>query len=352
MNPKNVLVLFGGVSPEHEVSISSAASVISTLNGRHTVIPVYITPEGKWLMYDGKLDNIQGIDWEKFGTPAVLSPDRVNRGLMRIVGDKVKIIPVDVVMPILHGPGGEDGTIQGLCELAGIPYVGCPVVASSVAMDKGVTKMVAKSLKIPQADFLVFGQDYLQDNKNEAMNKIRYKLGYPCFVKPCCGGSSIGISKASNRKELAAAIETAMQFSTRIVIEKYVNAREIEVGIFGSGINAKASVTGEVVADGEFYDYEAKYNKPASKTIVPADIPEDVSKKIQDYALEIYRAIDGKGLSRIDFFLTDNGRLLFNEINTIPGFTSISMYSMMWEKSGIPWPQLLDGLIAQAVGDE
>ena len=358
MTSKNILVLFGGASPEHEISIESAASIISTLH-RHTVIPVYITREGKWLLYDGKLDNIRGIDWEKFGTPAILSPDRVNQGLMRIVGDKVKIIPVDVVFPVLHGPNGEDGTIQGLCELAGIPYVGCGVVASSVGMDKAMNKIVARGLKIPQTDFLVFGEDYLRENIKEALKKIRYKLGYPCFVKPSCGGSSIGISKALNRKELEQAIETALKFSSRVVIEKSVIGREIEVAVYGSGIDAKASVVGEVVADGEFYDYEAKYEKPDSKTIVPADIPQETADKIREYALLMYRAIDGRGLSRVDFFVTEDNRIIFNEINTVPGFTKISMYTQMWEKSGIPRQQLIEGLICQAlkahfqaVGDE
>ena len=351
MNPKNVLVLFGGTSPEHDISIVSAASVIGTLN-RHTVIPVYITREGKWLLYDGKLDNITDINWEKFGTPAILSPDRVNRGLMRIVGDKVKIIPVDVVLPVLHGPNGEDGTIQGLCELAGIPYMGCGVAASAVAMDKGIIKTVARGLKIPQGDFLVFGEDALEENLGECMNKIRYKLGYPCFVKPNCGGSSIGVSKAENRKELKIAIEEALKYSSRIIVEKFIKGREVEVGIFGNGITAKASVVGEIIADGEFYDFEAKYEKAESKTIVPADLPEDIVKKIQDYALEIYRAIDCKGLSRVDFFVAENGKVLFNELNTLPGFTPISMYAKMWEECGVTRQKLIEGLINLATGDK
>jgi len=349
MHSKNILVLFGGASPEHEISIDSATSVISLLH-RHTVIPVYITREGKWLLYDGKLDNIRSIDWDKFGTPAVLSPDRVNSGLMRIVGDKVKTIPVDVVFPVLHGPNGEDGTIQGLCALAGIPYVGCGVAASSVSMDKAINKIVARGLKIPQADFLIFGEDTLRENMKEALKKVRYKLGYPCFVKPSCGGSSIGISKALNRKELAQAIETALKFSSRIVIEKAIVGREVEVGVYDAGINAKVSVVGEIIADGDFYDYEAKYEKPASKTIVPADIPQDIVEKIQAYALLLYRAIDGRGLSRVDFFITEDGRIIFNEINTVPGFTSISMYTKMWENSGIPRQELIEGLICQALG--
>ena len=348
MSQKNILLLFGGASPEHAISMASAASVVSALNG-HMVIPVYITREGKWLMYDGKPDNLQGINWEKFGTPAILSPDRVNRGLLRIVGDKVKAIPIDVVLPILHGPNGEDGTVQGLCELAGIPYVGCGVLASAVAMDKAMTKLVAQALKIPQADFLAFGVDELQENIGAAMTKIGRKLGYPCFVKPSVGGSSIGITKVTNRKELGPAIAEALSYSNKIVVEKAVAGREIEIGVLGAGLAAKASVPGEVVADGEFYDFEAKYAKPGSKTIVPADIPEDIQQKIEMYALKIFRALDGRGLSRVDFFVTEDGRVLFNEINTVPGFTSISMYAKMWEASGVPWQDLIKILITIAV---
>jgi len=348
MKSQNVLLLFGGVSPEHEISMASAASVVPAL-GHHTVIPVYITRTGKWLMYDGKLDNFQNINWEKFGTPAILSPDRSNHGLLRIAGEKVKTIPIDIVLPILHGPNGEDGTIQGLCELAGIPYIGCGVAASAVAMDKAITKLIARALKIPQADFLTFGAEELHDNSKALMAKIGRKIGYPCFVKPSAGGSSIGITKVTNRKELPDALAEAFSLCNKIVVEKFVPGREIEVGVLGTGLLAKASVTGEIIADGEFYDYDAKYTKPDSQTIVPADISKETQAKIQEYALQIFRAIDGSGLSRVDFFLTEDGRILFNEINTVPGFTSISMYAKMWEASGVPRNELLDILIGMAL---
>jgi D-alanine-D-alanine ligase len=347
MSTKNILLLFGGCSPEHEISMASAKSVIPALS-HHTVIPVYITRGGKWLMYEGKLDNLQNLDWEKFGTPAILSPDRVNRGLLRIVGDKVKVIPIDVVLPILHGPNGEDGTIQGLCELAGIPYVGCGVMASAVAMDKATTRLIARALKIPQTEFLSYSAEELE-NKNAAITKIGRKLGYPCFIKPNACGSSIGITKVANRKELPAAIDEALKYCDKIIAEKFVPGREIEVGILGVGIAAKASVTGEIIADGEFYDYDAKYVKPDSKTITPAVLPEEIQHKIQEYALQIFRGINGKGLSRADFFVTEDGRVLFNEINTVPGFTNISMYAKMWEASGVTWQELIEILIAIAL---
>lgn len=348
---KNVLVLFGGVSPEHDISKESAVTVINALSG-HTVIPVYITKAGKWLMYDGKLDNVQSINWEKFGTPAILSPDRVNRGLLRIVSEKVKAVPVDVVFPVLHGPNGEDGTIQGLCELAGIPYVGCNVAASAVAMDKSVMKLVAKGLKVPQADFLVFGADEIFTAQGEVLKRIRYKIGYPCFVKPSEGGSSIGVSKATTRKELIAALENALKFSSRVVIEKSVEGREIEVGVLGAGILARASVPGEVLSAGDFYDFEAKYQNSDSRTVIPADLSEETIAELQKYALEIFRAVGGSGLSRVDFFIDEQNRVLFNEVNTLPGFTSISMYTKMWEASGVPQKQLVDILIGIALEKE
>ncbi|MCL2357672.1 MAG: D-alanine--D-alanine ligase [Defluviitaleaceae bacterium] len=345
---KNILVLFGGCSPEHDISKKSVQTVLNALNG-NTIIPVYITREGKWLMYDGKTDNVASINWEKFGTPAILSPDRVNRGLLRIVSGKAKIVPVDVVFPVLHGPNGEDGTIQGLCELANIPYVGCGVAASAVAMDKALMKLVVKGLKIPQAEFLTFGADEFMTDEETVLKKIRYKLGYPCFVKPSVGGSTIGISKASNKKELSAAIATALKFCGRIVVEKAVEGREIEVGVLGAGIAAKASVPGEVRSANDFYDFEAKYENAESQTVVPADLPEEIVEKVQAYALEIFRAIGGSGLSRVDFFVDADGKIIFNELNTLPGFTAISMYSMMWEASGVPREKLMEILIGIAL---
>jgi len=347
MNPKNVLVLFGGTSPEHEISMASAAAIISSL-GRHNVIPVYISRKGKWLLYDGKLDNIQTIDWEKFGTPTILSPDRTHRGLLRIVGDKVKIIPVDIVFPALHGRDGEDGTVQGLCELAGIPCVGSGVLASALCMDKAFTKMVAKSLRIPQGDYLVFGQDELL-HMSTVTKKIRYKLGYPCFVKPSVGGSSIGITKAKNKKELEEAMSLAMQYDSKVVVEKAIPGREIEIGILGQGAGAEASIPGEVVPDGEFYDYDAKYVKPDSKTLIPADIPEEAAVLIKKYALDIFRGVDAKGMARVDFFIDEAGKVLLNEINTVPGYTKISMYSKLWEASGVPREALIEQLIELAL---
>jgi len=220
MDKKNVLVLFGGVSPEHEISKISADNVIKHLSEeKYHVIPVYITQGGKWLLYDGTIDQIKNIAWEKFGTPAVLSPDRVNRGLLRIVGEKVKTIPVDVVFPVLHGENGEDGTIQGLCALANIPCIGCGLLSSAVSMDKTFTKIIASHAGLPQAKYLVLTR-YELDDLDAIAKKIRYQIGYPCFIKPSSAGSSIGITKATNKKEVISGLQTAAAFSEKIIVEK------------------------------------------------------------------------------------------------------------------------------------
>ena len=347
MDKKNVLVLFGGCSPEHEISKISVDSVIKNLSEeKYHVIPVYITPEGKWLLYDGTVDQVKNIAWEKFGTPAILSPDRVNRGLMRIVGDKVKTIPVDVVFPVLHGENGEDGTIQGLCALAGIPFVGCGVLASSVCMDKAFMKMIAKYIEVPQAEYLIFHREEIatQEGLNEIAKKIRYKLGYPCFVKPATAGSSIGVSKAASKKDLEKALPDAALFSEKIVVEKAIEGREIECGVIGNSMEIRTSVPGEVISASEFYDYAAKYHNAESKTIIPAPLSPEETEEVRDWAAKVFKAVDGKGLARVDFFLTENG-FVFNEINTVPGFTSISMFAKMWEATGVSWSEVLDELV-------
>ena len=348
MDKKNVLVLFGGVSPEHEISKISADTVIKHLSEeRYHVIPVYITAEGKWLLYDGTIDQIKNISWEKFGTPAVLSPDRVNRGLLRIVGDKVKTIPVDVVLPVLHGKNGEDGTIQGLCDLAGIPCVGCGVLSSAVCMDKAFMKLVASHAGLPQGKYLPFHRHELEnsDGLNEAAKKIRYQIGYPCFIKPANTGSSIGISKASNKKEVEIALKTALAYDNKILVERAIIGREIECGVLGTASDIKVSVMGEVVPGTDFYDYDAKYNNANLKIITPAKVPKDVVELARQMAATIFKAAGCCGLARVDFFLQEDGKVLFNEINTMPGLTGMSLFPLAWEASGIPFADVLDDLI-------
>jgi len=350
MDKKNVLVLFGGVSPEHEISKISVETVIKALpEEKYHIVPVYITAEGKWLLYDGTIDKVKNVAWEKFGTPAMLSPDRVNKGLMRIVGDKVKTIPVDVVFPVLHGENGEDGTIQGLCALANIPCVGSGVLASAVSMDKAVMKVIANQIGLKQANYLAFHEHELED-ADEAAKMVRYQLGYPCFVKPACAGSSVGITKAKNKKELLAAFEKALQISDKIVIEKAVKGREIECAVLGDVADIKvAPLVGEIIPAAEFYDYDAKYHNAESKTLVPAPVPDEIAEKVREMAAAMFKAVNGSGMARIDFFLDEDNELVFNEINTVPGFTSISMFAKLWDASGMPWPDVLDHLIEIAL---
>jgi len=342
MNKKNVAILFGGYSPEHEVSIATAANIISYMpEEKYNIIPVYITREGKWLMYDGHIDNIKNLHWERLGVQAFFTPDRVMRGLCRIVGDKVKLIPVDVVFPALHGRYGEDGTVQGLFEMSGIPYVGGGVLASAVSMDKEYMKIVAKNLNMNQARYVVLTRHDL--------NKIP-KMGYPMFVKPANGGSSVGVSKAKNKKELDMAIEAAFVYDSRIIIEKAVPGREFECSVLGSGKrDARASGIGEVIPGGEFYDYDSKYNDNGTRLIVKADIPEETENEMRGLAVKIFNGVNGSGLARVDFFICENtGEIVFNEINTMPGFTSVSMYPRLWESAGIQGPELIDTLIELA----
>ena len=349
MDKKNILVLFGGVSPEHEISKLSADTVIKHLcEEKYQIIPVYITKEGKWLLYEGAIDQIKNISWEKFGTPAVLSPDRTNRGLLRIVGDRVKTIPVDAVLPVLHGENGEDGTIQGLCAMAGIPCAGCGVLSSAVCMDKSFMRIIAGHIGLPQTKYLVFNKYELSD-MDAVAKTIRSELGYPCFIKPASAGSSIGIVKAGNKKEIIKGVETALSVGNRILVEKAVTGREIECGVLGAAPDIRVSVPGEVVAAAEFYDYNAKYHSTESQEIVPCDIPKTAEETIKQMATAIFKATDGNGLARVDFFLDKKGKVIFNEINTVPGFTSISMFSKAWEASGVPLSDVLDTIIALAV---
>ncbi len=351
MEKKNIVVLYGGYSSEHEVSKASAATIIENMSEeKYNIIPVYITTEGKWLLYDGHIENIKNINYEKFGTPVVLSTDRGDKCLLRIVGNKIKNIPIDVIFPVLHGVNGEDGTVQGLFEIAGVPYVGCGVLASAISMDKYYTKIVVSDLGIKQAEYLSFKQEDL-DDINEVMKKIRYKIGYPCFIKPANSGSAVGVSKAKNKKDLEAAIELAVSYDKKIIVEKAIIGRELECAVLGSGGNdTEASAIGEVLPASEFYDYDAKYNNSESKTVVPADIPDEISDQIKNAAIKIFKGVGGKGLSRVDFFLEEEtNNIIFNEINTLPGFTSISMYPMLWNHAGLTTPQLIDKLIELAI---
>lgn len=350
MNKLTVAVIFGGQSSEHEVSRMSASTIISNLDPeKYFVIPLGITKSGKWMIYNGPVENIKNGEWEKFGTPAVLSPDASQKGLLKIVGGKVKIIPIDLAFPVLHGKYGEDGTIQGLFEMAQIPYVGNGVLSSSVSMDKAFTKIVAKSAKIPQAKYVEVRSDDIKRIKTTAA-KIEKKLGYPCFVKPANAGSSVGITKAHNKDELIEGLKLAAAHDSKIVVEKAVVGREIECAVLGNGSRIEASCVGEIIAAAEFYDYDAKYNNSESKTVVPAVISKEKQDEIRNMAVKVFKAVDGSGLARVDFFVeNETENVIFNELNTLPGFTPISMYSMLWSACGKPMNVLLDELIDLAL---
>lgn len=349
MNKKTVIVLFGGQSSEHEVSRMSATTMLKALDSKkYQVIPVGITKEGQWLIYTGPLEHISTGQWEKYATPAILSPDAKQKALLKIVNGHVKVIPVDVVIPALHGAWGEDGTIQGLLEMACIPYVGCGVLSSAVCMDKVFTKLIAKNSAIPQAKYIWFYKNEL-DEMDKLVERVEKKLGYPCFVKPANTGSSVGISKAKNKDDLIKALQLAAEFDRKIIVEEAIIGREFECAVLGNEVPSVSGV-GEVLPAAEFYDYDAKYNNSESRTIIPAPITEEEEKTIRKIAAKIYQAVDGSGLARVDFFMeVETGRVLFNEINTMPGFTAISMYPMLWETAGVKKEELMDCLIELAL---
>ncbi len=355
-----VAVLFGGRSGEHEVSVRSAASVLQAMDReRFEPVPVGITRAGRWLLSPGgdaapllaagRVEEGAGrpvalVGGTASGAPAILIP---------IEGDGAGAAggpePVDAVFPVLHGPNGEDGTVQGLLELADVPYVGSGVLASAVGMDKGIMKDVFRQHGLPSTDYLVLTRREWEAEPERVTREIEAGLGYPCFVKPANLGSSVGISKVRGPGELAPAMDLAARHDRRLVVEKGVDAREIECSVLGNDDPA-ASVPGEIVPCNEFYDYQAKYVDDRSKLLIPAPIPPETARQVRELAVRAFRAIDAAGLARVDFFLERRtGRVLVNEINTMPGFTSISMYPKLWEASGLPYTSLITRLIELAV---
>lgn len=348
---KTVVVVFGGQSSEHEVSRTSAVLMLNALDKeKYQVLPVGITKSGEWLIYNGPVEHVKTGEWEKYGTPVCLSPDATKKCLLKIVNGSVKEIPVDVIIPVLHGAWGEDGTIQGLFEMAQIPYVGCGVLASAVSMDKVYTKMIAKTIRIPQAKYLWVHKMEMEQaaEKERIMDKVEKKLGYPCFVKPSNAGSSVGITKAKNRAQLAQALDFAAGYDRKVIVEEAIDAREFECSVLGNETPMVSGV-GEVLAAAEFYDYDAKYNNSDSRTVIPAEVDPEKVEEMRKIAAKIFRAVDGSGLARVDFFLDKKtDRVLFNELNTMPGFTPISMYPMLWKQEGMTETELMDRLIALA----
>ncbi|MDR1067467.1 MAG: D-alanine--D-alanine ligase [Clostridiales bacterium] len=349
MEKINVAVIFGGRSPEHEISKLSVTTILANMSAeKYNIIPVYITRDGRWILYDGGVENIKNLSdaqLEKFGASCALSPDSSHKCFLRIVGDKVKRVSVDVIFPALHGSNGEDGRIQGVFEMAETPYVGCGVLSSALATDKTFSKIVAATTGVTQARHIAFRADDLK-NMDEAAKKVRYRLGYPCFVKPANTGSSVGVSKAANKNELIEALRNALKYDNKVLVEKAIKGRELECAALGFRGDVEASPVGEILPAGDFYDYDSKYNDSGSKTIVPADLPKEKAQEIRDAAVSIFKAFDCVGLARIDFFLEEiTNRVIFNEINSMPGFTAISMYPTLWNEAGVTTCELIDKLI-------
>ena len=352
MKKLSVCILFGGMSPEHEVSLRSAESVLNNIDHeKYNVYPVGITKDGDWIIFGGKdYSELPSGEWvnnpeNRRGT---ISPIR-GQGLFRFEGDCVVRECIDVVFPVLHGENGEDGAIQGLLQLAGIPYVGPHISASAVSMDKTLTKLVVDQAGVPQAAWHLVRREELIHHVDHVIAALEAKFCYPMFVKPAGTGSSVGVSKAADRTALVKALHAAAKFDKKVLVEEFIDGREIEVAVMGND-NPVASICGEIDSGAEFYDYDAKYITDTSTAYIPARISEDVEEQVGELAVKVYSAIGCQGLSRVDFFVprTDN-RIVFNEINTLPGFTSISMYPKLFEASGIPYSQLIDELLKLAV---
>ncbi len=352
MNKWNVCVLFGGVSPEHAVSLRSAESVLNNMDPeKYNILPVGITQEGDWVLYGGKDYSLLPTEqWLQCpdNRRAAISPIR-GQGLLCFEGDCVVRQQIDVVFPVLHGENGEDGAMQGLLQLAGIPYVGPHVSASAVSMDKTLTKLVADQVGVEQAKWYLVRRGDLNTRLEQTLDELESRFPYPMFVKPSGTGSSVGVSKAANREALSNALTAAAKYDEKILVEEFIRGREVEVAVMGNA-SPMASVCGEIDAGADFYDYDAKYVTDTSTAYIPARISETVEEQVREAAVKIYSAIGCQGLSRVDFFVTyDEERVVFNEINTLPGFTSISMYPKLFEASGIPYGQLIDELLKLAM---
>lgn len=358
MEKMNVMVIFGGKSGEHEVSLMSATSILKAMNkDKYNIITVGITKDGIWKLYEGPIDEIQSGAWEKiadegaekkgFTTHMCLLPTNKGNGMVTLGNGRVE--KIDVIFPVLHGPFGEDGTIQGLFEMINIPYVGTGVLSSSVAMDKAMAKKLLQVDGIPQAEYdVVMFKEYKKDTM-EVISRIEGHFEYPVFVKPANMGSSVGITKAHNREKLKEAIELAGKYDRKIVVEEAINGKEIECAVLGND-DPIASLLAEIIPSAEFYDYHDKYFGGTSQFVIPANLPEDTTKKVRDMAIKVYKLLDCTGLSRVDFFVEKGtNRILLNEVNTMPGFTKISMYPKMMEATGVKYEDLIDRLIELAI---
>ena len=352
MKKLNVCILFGGISPEHAVSLRSAESVLNNIDHeKYNVYPLGITREGNWILFGGKdysmLPSGQWVDHPD-NCQATISPIR-GQGILRFENEDTVCEHIDVVFPVLHGENGEDGAMQGLLQMAGIPYVGSHVAQSAVAMDKTLTKLVVDNAGVPQAAWQLVRNTDMAERMEQTLNTLEARFQYPMFVKPAGTGSSVGVAKARDRAALKKALLDAGSYDKKVLVEEFIHGREVEVAVMGND-SPVASICGEIDSGADFYDYDSKYVTDTSTAYIPARIPEDVAEAVRNLAVKVYSSIGCQGLSRVDFFVTYEGnRIVFNEINTLPGFTSISMYPKLFAASGIPYGQLIDELLELAL---
>lgn len=349
MNQLSIAVLFGGVSTEHEISLLSAASLLAHMDReKYTVYPVGITRDGRWLYLEGEeYDLLPQGRWEKEGrtVPAAISPDRSVGGLLIFRPEGVETVRLDCVLPVLHGLGGEDGAIQGLLEYSGVPYVGCGIAASACSMDKSLTKQIIDHTPVRQAAYVLCRRGEFERDAAAVCRRVEETLGaFPVFVKPCSSGSSVGVHKAQNAQELADGLRDAFTYDPKVIVEEFICGREIEVAVIGNDAPT-ATPAGEIAPAEDFYTFDAKYVLGTSSLFIPARLSGEEMERVRQAALTVYTALDCAGLSRVDFFCQEDGTVIFNEINTFPGFTSISMYPKLMEHEGVGYEALIDRLI-------
>ena len=350
MSKKRVALLFGGASTEHIISCRSVMNFINNIpHDKYDILLIGITREGAWYLYEGDTALIPTDGWAS-------SPDKKElfvsfgdtKGIFYLEDGKKVGVGVDVFLPVLHGKNGEDGTVQGLFEMLGVPYVGCGVSSSANSMDKSMTKLIVSHVGVKQADYLLVDR-HNRDEIDKIADEAIARLGFPIFIKPCASGSSIGICKAKTKDELTDGIKAALEHDSRVLVEKFINARELECAVLETKNGIVAEV-GEVISADEFYDFDSKYNNAASVTTTSPDVSADVVEEIRRQAIAIFKILDCKSLSRVDFFLDkDSGEIIFNEINTLPGFTSISMFPMLTAKRGYGGTALMEALIESAL---
>lgn len=351
MKKINVCVLFGGISPEHEVSLRSAEFVLNQINReKYNVFPVGITKEGDWILFGGTdYSDIAARIWQNHdcNRRASLSPIH-GHGLLRFENEGIIHERIDVVFPVLHGANGEDGAIQGMLQIAGIPYVGSDIATSAACMDKCMTKLMVDQIGVRQADWLLVTQASYDYNRDLICKMAEDRFTYPMFVKPAGTGSSIGVFKVRNRVDLFIALENALSYDSKVLVEEFIEGQEVECAVLGND-TPLASICGEIDPGADFYDYDAKYITDSSSLYIPARISKETAEIVRSTAVKVYEALGCSCLARVDFFVKKDGEVVFNEINTLPGFTSISMYPKLFEASGIPYPQLIDKLLELAM---